>query len=346
MSSVPPLWICPPADGDRVAAIEAQLEAWTSSSALGELIAIYGGEQPVGGSVADRLGWLEAFSSRWDFRGMAREQGVGGAGAQDSGGAARWELLDSGLESQDDHRVVELARDLGLVENQPPFRRDPDFLLILGGARLSNLLRPRYAGELISAGRVDPGQIVLLGGSRAVMATERDATDSYAPGADTEFDLLTAAAAQEFGFDLGVREEDAREVPDNPNASWRVLAIPAKAVAIGRGVLAIEAPSPEPELRRANTADAYAFFARHRKLERKSSCLLVTSQIYVPYQHLEAVRSLAVPFGLDLETVGFPADWQAELQGMQRPVNYLQEVRSTIQAAKRLHRELVGEARD
>lgn len=343
MSSVPPLWICPPSDGNRVAAIEAQLEAWTSSSALEELVAMHAGKLPMDGSLAERLQWLEAFSVRWDFRGKAREQGGSGSSGQDASGAARWELLDSGLDPRQDRRVVELARDLGLVDNHPPRRRNVDFLLILGGARLSNLLRPRYAGELISTGLADPRQMVLLGASRAVMPSERDATDSYAPKANTEFDLLTAAAGQEFGFDPETREEEGNEDPDNPNASWRVWEIPAEVVGIGRSIIAIEAPSPEPQSRRANTADAYSFFARYRKLERRSSCLLVTSQIYVPYQHLEAVRSLAVPFGLELETVGFPADWQAQLQGMQRPVNYLQEVRSTIQAANRVHRTGRGE---
>jgi hypothetical protein len=229
-----------------------------------------------------------------------------------------------------------------LVDNHSPKRSQVDFLLILGGARLSNLLRPRYASKLIAANLVKPVHIVLLGGSRAVMDGERDATDTYAPGAATEFDLLTTAAAAEFGFDPEAREEQAHRDPQNPNASWRVWKVPATETAAGVAVIAVEAPSPEPDVRRANTADSYAFFAERFRLRPGAAGLLVTSQIYVPYQHLEGVRSLALPFQLELETAGFPADWEAELQGMQGPVNYLQETRSTIQAARRLNDALDG----
>ena len=64
--------------------------------------------------------------------------------------------------------------------------------------------------------------------------------------------------------------------------------------------------------------------------------LLVTSQIYVPYQQLEAIRMLGLPYGLSLETIGFPNDWSAGLQGLQKPENYLQEIRSVLQSAGRL----------
>jgi hypothetical protein len=304
---------------------------------LAELVHIFGASIPQTKSLRERLAWLDEFSTCWDFRRMARERAQAEASpSQDAGGAARWELLDSGLDPSQESLVVELASTLGLVENHPPNHSEVDFLLILGGARLSNLLRPRYASELIAAGLAKPSHIVLLGGSRAVMDGERDATDSYAPGASTEFDLLTTAAAVEFGFDPEVREEQIHRDAQNANASWQIWDVPAAATAIGATVIAVEAPSPEPDARRANTADSYAFFADRFRLQPGARCLLVTSQIYVAYQHLEGVRSLALPFELELETVGFPADWEAELQGMQGPVNYLQETRSTIQAARRL----------
>ncbi len=298
---------------------------------------------PQTGSLSERLAWLEEFSARWDFRRLARERAQGEAStSQDAGGAARWELLQSGLDAAQERRVLELASALGLVDNHRPERPHVDFLLILGGARLSNLLRPRYASELTAASLVKPAHIVLLGGSRAVMDSERDATDSYAPGAESEFDLLTTAAAAEFGCDPEAREEQAHRDPHNANANWRVWSVPAAATTAGVAVIAVEAPSPKPDARRANTADSYAFFADRFRLEPGVACLLITSQIYVPYQHLEGVRSLALPFELELETAGFPADWEAELQGMQGPVNYLQETRSTIQAARRLDDALNG----
>lgn len=287
----------------------------------------------------ERLVWLDEFSNNWDFRRMARERAEAAIPAsQDAGGSSRWEISESGLNSDAESRVLTLCDQLGLVSNVPPARSHVDYLIALGGARLSNLLRPQYAAELIEKSLIHPAEIVLLGGSRPVMDTERDATDTYAPGAETEFDLLTMGAATAFNFDASAHEEESHRDAANSNATWRIWRFAPEHSGLGLPVTAIEAPSLEPEARRANTADSYAFFA-DRLAPEHASCLLVTSQIYVPYQHLEGVRSLALPFSLELETVGFPTDWHAELQGMQSPVNYLQETRSTILAARRLFEE-------
>lgn len=68
--------------------------------------------------------------------------------------------------------------------------------------------------------------------------------------------------------------------------------------------------------------------------------LLITSQIYVPYQQLEAIRMLGLPYGHSLETIGFPDEWSANMQGLQQPENYLQEMRSALQAIERLFKEI------
>jgi len=63
--------------------------------------------------------------------------------------------------------------------------------------------------------------------------------------------------------------------------------------------------------------------------------LLTTSQIYVPYQHMEAVRTIAIPHKINLDTIGFSPEWGGVLQSMNEPANYLQEVRSAVQAIGR-----------
>jgi len=169
------------------------------------------------------------------------------------------------------------------------------------------------------------------------------ATDTYAPGAGTEFDLMAAGAEAAFGLGGDFRE-DRSDDPDNTNRSWVVRDYAAK----GRWpeVTLVCAPSSEPERRRANSADTYEFFLARKGVARG---FLVTSEIYVPYQHLEALRTVALPHDLMVETTGFPAAWGGKLQGMAGPTNYLQEImagptnylqeiRSTIQAADRLLR--------
>lgn len=63
--------------------------------------------------------------------------------------------------------------------------------------------------------------------------------------------------------------------------------------------------------------------------------LLVTSQIYVPYQQLGAIRTWAIPNNVYVEIVGFPTEWNTNQQGMMEAANYLQEIRSTIQSVNR-----------
>ena len=76
-------------------------------------------------------------------------------------------------------------------------------------------------------------------------------------------------------------------------------------------------------------------FFKHVKVTAGSKFLLVTSQIYVPYQELEAIRTVALKYDVTIETVGFPPEWTGSGQGMVYVSNYLQEIRSTIQSAHR-----------
>src|SRR5262249_36171874 len=93
------------------------------------------------------------------------------------------------------------------------------------------------------------------------------------------------------------------------------------------------AKSGDPEQRAANTADTYRQFAADVNLGPQSRLLLITTHIYAPYQHMDAIRVLGLPTGVDIETVGLPpalsprsfsAAW------------YLQEVRSTLRSAQLL----------
>lgn len=56
------------------------------------------------------------------------------------------------------------------------------------------------------------------------------------------------------------------------------------------------------------------------------------------YQNFDALRTLALPFGIQVETVGFGIDRYDGLGELdqQHPAKLLQEVRSTIRAARAL----------
>lgn len=326
------LAVCPPAGPARIPALQAQIDRWLGSPALAELLSIYGGVSFTG-PLRDRLSRLQAFSEQWNFREAAARKAAQEGRIQDAGGSGRGEAPPTGQPASVDRRIIELAGDLGLRFSVPPATPDVDFIVILGGARLSNLLRPRFAAQLLRSGAVTARQVILLGGHRPVMDWEREATDTYAPGTATELDLLLAGAAAELGIDTSNVEEESHGDPTVDTANWSIRRF--RTAALGVPVSILSAPYKRPG-QRPTTADTYAFFAR-RVAPARTRCLAVTGQIYVPYQHFEGVRSLALPFDMEFETVGYPPDWGGDLHGMDRPANYLQELHGAITAMRRLH---------
>ncbi len=91
------------------------------------------------------------------------------------------------------------------------------------------------------------------------------------------------------------------------------------------------APSAEPSVRRADTSDTYRFWAGEHHPGPGDAVLIVTSPIYVPFQHADALRLLTLPYGCAVDTVGFDA---AQRSG---PERYLQEIRSAVRSMRKLH---------
>ena len=210
-------------------------------------------------------------------------------------------------------------------------KKEFDYIIALGGARFSCLYRPKYVHDLIYSYGIKTKAVVLLSGMRPISDSERIATDTYAPHANTEYELINAGAEQTFNLSKNYKEEIYQN--ENPNKGWAVRTYDIISGMIP--VYSVSGPSSEPEKRRANSADTYKFFLDRYNVHKGQKLLLVTSQIYVPYQQLEALRTLALPRGLYIETVGFPVEWASKMQGMMEPANYLQEIRSTIQAVNR-----------
>lgn len=320
---------------DSVKTIRAKISAWMTSPWLADLVELYEGHIPREGILDDMLANLEVFSDRWDFRRIARERGAQTDDEQRQGsGSARWLSAATGLPQEIELRILDDARHLGLVDACAPVLSDYDHLVALGGARLSCKLRPALAAELIHAG-LRVGQVILLGAARPIPDSERDATDTYALGASDEFELIVAGAQQAFGFDAATFDEERNDDPASHNLSWIIRRFRATFDGQPLKILAISAPSSDPLRRRANSADTLLFFLDREKVEPKARLLLITSQIYVPYTQLEALRSIGLPRKVTVETIGFPSERMPSLQGLASANHYLQEVRSTIQAARR-----------
>lgn len=313
---------CVESKANRIQSIISTIDRWVHSTALEKILASFGTSIPNGLSTTETINWLLSFSDEWDYR--KKQQN---AKDKKTNEAARWLLNDSEITETQSKAVLEGISDLGLVGVDTPLCRDYDYIVALGGARLSCLLRPKYASEVMEQFSIKPKAVIMLSGTRPIADSERSATDTYAKGAKTEYDLICKGAEQCFGLS---KFDEQSHYDDNPNLSWAIRTYQSSVP-----VISIAGPSTEPELRRANSADTYKFFFEKFRISEGEKLLLVTSQIYVPYQQMEAIRTLLLPYGVLTETIGFPNEWSGNMQGMQQPINYLQEIRSTIQAISR-----------
>ena len=297
----------------------AEIERWVDSDALAELVAAFGGPAAKSGQpLGDRLADLAAFSEVWDFR----------AGAERNLAATR-EFAESHVAL-----ILDAAAALGLVHSGAPRFDRYDHVVVLGGLVRACILRPRFAAELIRSGLTAStitgiGAFRPLGGDEPQLAAQAGLVDVM-----NEFDAMDAGMRQ--AFSLGdMRSERGDDVGDDANLSWRVREYPAA----DGGVTVVAAPTSDPK-RRANTPDSYRYFAEELVHVRPGDRVLaVTSAIYIPFQHADAVRMLGLPYGAIVDTVGVDTTTahDPELRQEFTPANYLQEIRSTILALRRLH---------
>lgn len=302
--------------------IKLGIRRWIDSQAFRDTIRAFGWVDDPAEELRARIATLVARSEEWDFRRRT-------AKIEASGEATRWTAEPAQLTGLQATVTMQAARELHLDRGTSPIRDEYRSILVLGGGRLSCLVRTEWAAELLESG-VRSRDVVLLGSARAVARSERAATNSYAPAAATEFELFLAAGRRVFQFEEQhyIRE---RWTDPRPNGSWEIRQYNCRQAR----VLAMSAPSTRPDERRADSADTYSFYVTHSSLRPGDGLLLVTSPIYAPYQQLEGLRVMGVPSGLYVETVGVPPERNIRLPGIGGPQHYLQEMRSFLQSAGR-----------
>jgi hypothetical protein len=306
--------------------VKTNIIGWIDSKIFQETIQAFGWKDRPDQDLKKRIDNLVALSDEWDFRNKTAKIESVGASRE----STRWTTHAQLLSSRQIKLAGKVAKEFKLSCASTPSSDEYQAILVLGGARLSCLLRTKWAKEILS-NKTSAQDTVLLGSERKVTDSERDATNTYAPEAKTEFDLFIAAAHTVFEINLESYKQHRHE-DINPNLSWKINNYHSHEQ---RNILIMSAPSSDPNNRRANSVDTYKFYINHYKLKPHARLLFVTSPIYVPYQQLEAIRVLTIPLGIQVETIGFPPGWSADLQGMQGPQHYLQEMRSFLQSAQR-----------
>ncbi|MCO7218997.1 hypothetical protein [Klenkia sp. PcliD-1-E] len=228
------------------------------------------------------------------------------------------------LSSSQEQAAIEAATALGLSGGRAPKRKQYDHALVLGGLIRACITRPRYARELMESG-IELSDVVALGGFRPLKGDEITLASVLGVDASNEFEAMVAGVR----FALGIADEPSVERSDfvePANDDWAVATFPGYAASV------IAAPSRLPDVRRANTADTFAWWGDKHPDARGSHVLLITSQIYVPYQGAVAIQNLGMPYGVTVETVGVStsaADLGPHTQAFSA-ANYLQEIRSAI----------------
>lgn len=300
--------------------LPAAIDRWTHSPALTELIAEFGGSAPDELDRGELLAWLDELSERWDYR-CGRERNLVRA--------PQFEPLTEKL-------VLAATRALGLQDPLPPEGGHYDHVLVLGGLARGCFSRTLHAASLIEEGSITTDSVTALGGFRAIAGDELALVERMVGSelAD-EFHVMDAAVGMAFNLTTPTREEGE---DSDVVAAWRLREYETPA---GVPVRVVAAPSAEPGTR-VTTPMTYAWFATElAKLSAAHRILLVTTQIYLPYQHADALRMLCLPYGTHVDITGVrPGDIDERLRKAFRPNDYLQEVRSTIRALRALYEAL------
>lgn len=310
----------------RIGLIIEEFDRFLSTESFLELVGNYGGQIPGNVPTVEKIHYLkDSFVDIWDYRKRQREA------LTSEGEAARWLLENSEREIKNSDLIIKAAYDLGLIGVTESLLDSPDYFLPLGGAKMSNLYRC-----LISAAEINrigkPAKVVALSALRLISDSERECVDSYAPGALTEYDAITAGMQRAFPL-ISLTHEEKYDDERNVNLSYRIGRF-TEQEDHGGEYFTVAAPSSDPS-RRANSNDCFRFFFDRFKVMEHSKLVNCSSQIYCPYQQVRALF-YAIEYNVVFDTIGYriPESEQnvTNNSGLSKPVQYLQEMKSTIDA--------------
>ena len=336
---LPPAW---PAGGLTDDQLRGELLTWITSDPVHDLVDACGWRWPEFTSPTGFADALAGLTNDWDFRGNRRERG------EITGGA-----LQINRRVVPDETVLQAARSLGLVTaDHHPVGARPGVTLVLGGAVRGIYNRTHHALRLLDD-RPDE-HLTVLTAARPLTAAEisqarhLDLSRSELPGRPVTLEVdAVAAVLRRLRPDLGDPVVTGLLPPpvdaDDIDAAQRREHSDRTASAhlTWPGITVVLAPSGDPEHRRTNTGDQLRWWAEGTDPGPDTVVTAVTTQIYVPYQQIAAVRAIGRSHRCGIRVVGVDANTSAIPTKQFAARDYLQEVRSTIVAAQSLVAELI-----
>lgn len=311
-------------------AIDAALRGWVTAPPLRVLAGASGWEWPAETDTLALLDRLAELSADWDFRKSRERNLIEGTPAEVNG------------RQIPDDLVIAAARALGLVDATPVAGRTFSHLAVLSGLTRACVNRTHFAAELMRDG-LKAGSVAVLSAHRKLGGAEPEqARDMGFGELNDEADVIVAATRRAFGLDEPVAAEEPKPTPDPDtpeefHAAWARYRWPSVEVVI--------VPSSAPADRRANTADQLRYWADLAGVGGDDDVLVVTTQIYVPYQHMDAVRVLGLERGCGVYSCGVDAASSLLPARAFGGRDYLQEIRSALCSAPVLLRAARDAAR-
>lgn len=317
--------LCPPSDistNERIKTIiYHEFKKWIMTPELVQLVKVYNNNEnpPISLPYFEYLDWLKDFIQIWDFR--KRQSSA----ITKEGEAARWLLENDNIVEQHSDLIFAASVKLGLIGITDIILENPDFILPLGGAGISNFKRCDLAKFLIDTHKFKT-KVVALSTMRPLSQMDMDYyADTIAKDALFEFDAISYGITST--FNISSYTDNSKKFENrNQDSVIREYEDLYK----GNKIYAIAAPSSDPNRRRANSTDCFNFFFKNFDIKSHSEIINCTSQIYCSYQQVRAL-SFAINHKVNFDTVGFPTN-QDQTKLLNEPVNYLQEIKGTIDA--------------
>lgn len=244
-------------------------------------------------------------------------------------GKERWNIRNGQFVEDNKKVIMECARKLGMVETAIPYF-EPDYILPLGGARYTNLVRPKEARYLIDKYDWKNKIVCGLACYREKSAIENESWSEYCPNALTEFDAMSKGL--EIAFQLENDFEDNLLKNDNINSQSCIRQYEKKYN--GCSCYCLAAPSAEPT-RRANTYETVEFLLENFNVIPGKKLLFTTSNIYTITQLLRLIP-LALRYNIQIDCVGITDKNSSNGKSVLSADHYLQEIYDAVSAIRKI----------
>lgn len=307
------------APGELTAArLDPVLRDWVSSAPIRALAEASGWDWPSGLDTGELLRRLARLSSDWDFRRGAERNFISTDAAVVNGHLVPEEL------------IISAAQALGMVSATPVPQDQFSSMVVLSGLVRACVNRTRRAAALVREGIGAPVMVLgghrKLGGDEPVLAKEQGFGEQF-----DEADVVLAATRQ--AFRLSEPEYSEKHGPDRTDWDDELWSAGARYRWPGVDVLIV--PSGEAG-RRVNTVDQLRYWADQSGISRHDRVLLLTTQIYVPYQQLAGLKVLGIERECLVYCCGVDAASSFLPPNSFSGKSYLQEIRSALGAASDL----------